>query len=88
MIPLASLIAALGALAIAGWTVVSGGLRADGLDGLFLIAVSLFIAAAFLFVPFHAWRQGEFGAWTLRRKKESVGPAGQSRESASQENAT
>jgi hypothetical protein len=51
------LVVALAALAIAGWTVVTGQIRQQGLDALFLILVCLLLAAAFVIVPFLAYRK-------------------------------
>jgi hypothetical protein len=49
---------ALAALGLAIWALFTGQVSAQGVDGLFLIAVCLLIAAAFSFVPFQAIREG------------------------------
>ncbi len=54
----ASALLALVALGVAAWALLSGQVRAQGVDGLFLIVICLLLAAAFSFVPFLAIREG------------------------------
>jgi len=48
----------LGSVAVAAWTVVTGQIVKQGIDALFLLFVCLTMAAAFLMIPYQAWRQG------------------------------
>jgi hypothetical protein len=59
---------ALGGLAAAGWTVITGQLSAQGLDALFLIVVGLTVAVLFGAVPLRTLRGRKSGG-----KKQSAG---------------
>lgn len=69
---------ALAALAVAVRTVAAGQIGEQGLDALFVILVSLLVAAAFSVPPVVAWRKG-----LLRRS--SPQPAATQSQAASQQ---
>lgn len=52
-----SLLVAIGALAVLGWALVTGQVREQGLDALFLIAVCLLIAFTFGAIPLRTLRK-------------------------------
>lgn len=59
-------------LAIAAWTLLTGQVSAQGVDGLFLILVCLLLAAAFSIPPLQAVREGLLEDFFRARKKEKT----------------
>jgi len=70
------LLIALGALGIALWAVISGQVMNQGLDGLFLVVICLFIAFAFILSPFRELRRGRWRE-LLKRSKPNASEAEQ-----------
>ena len=75
LIPVACLLLAVGALAVAVWTLVTGQVAKQGLDALFLILVCLLGAVMFLPFVAQAVRQGVFDDLLKRWKKRKNGPS-------------
>jgi len=63
-----SLLIAVGALGVAVWTLLSGTIAREGIDGLFLIAVCLFLAGVFAVLPVQAFRKGLWREFLKARK--------------------
>lgn len=59
------------ALAAAAWVVVTGQLKTEGVDALFLVTVCLLAAALFSWVPLRALREAGLGK-LLKFKKRSA----------------
>ena len=66
-----SLLIALGALAAAVWTLFTGKIGREGIDGLFLVLVCLFLAATFALLPVQALRKGLWKEFRKARKEGS-----------------
>jgi type IV secretory pathway VirB6-like protein len=58
----------LGALSVAGWTLLTGQIQRQGIDGLFQILVCLLIAAALAPILVKAIRDGLFRDLLKRRR--------------------
>lgn len=69
-----SLVIALGALALAAWSIISGRAMEQGMDGLFLIIICLLTAVVFGLIPSKAIRQGAFKDSFQSRSKNSGQP--------------
>lgn len=67
---------ALVCLAVAGWTLITGQVGGQGVDGLFLLLVALLLAAAFSIIPLQAVREGMLRELIRSRKKKAPTPAG------------
>ena len=76
------LVIILGALAFAGWTLVSGQIQRQGIDALFLVTICLLIAVMFLPIPLGALRRGELKQWLKGRAKSKSAASGEAPNSA------
>jgi hypothetical protein len=61
------LLLALVALTAVAWALITGQAGEQGVDGLFLVIVGLFIALLFSIIPLQAIRQGWLKEWLARR---------------------
>jgi len=68
------LVFSLAALAVAGYTVVTGQMFRTGVDGLFLTLMCLLLALVFAINPLLALRNGELGGLIKGRQKSSAQP--------------
>ncbi len=72
-----SLIIALGALVGAIWTLLSGQIQSQGVDGLFLFLVCLLMVVIFSWNPVRYIRRGEWKKLFHHRKAQEAGPEAQ-----------
>lgn len=74
MIAICTLIA-LGALGVAAWTLLTGQIHGQGVDGLFLLLVCLSLAAAFSLPLLRVFPVARLRQWIEARRKPQAAPA-------------
>ena len=70
-------VCALVAFVIAVWSVASGAIADDGIDGIFLLLVCLLVAVTFSVIPMQAVRKGQWKQWIGRNKPKAAPAAAQ-----------
>ncbi len=69
------LVIAVGALAAGAWTLATGQLVEQGIDGLFVLVVCVLTAVIFAVLPLQAIRRGELSGLLKRRPPKPAPPA-------------
>ena len=69
-------VCALAAFAIAVWSLASGAISDEGIDGIFLLLVCLLVGVTFSWIPLQAVRSGRWRQW-MGAKEPKPAPPGQ-----------